>query len=666
MTDHVKEIALNLPRSGKRAIVLALDAAMCFLTVWLAWCMRLETWVAVTEPRLAWVGFASIAIALPLFVRFGLYRAIFRYAGWNAMLAVIQAIFLYGILFFSIFSLYSIQGVPRTIGILQPLLLFFGVGASRAIGYFWLGGAYIRLLEKRHWPGVLIYGAGHSGRQLARAMAESNGQRLLGFLDDDDRLHGHSLNGRPVFNPAELPELVERLNVTDVLLAIPSANRSARSAIITQLQKMPVHVRTMPGMDQLALGKVSLDDSRELDIEDLLARDPVPANDLLLNKHTRGQVVLVTGAGGSIGSELCRQLLGCHPAILLLFEQNEYSLYHIDQQLQQWCKDNGSDTRVVALLGSVCDKARIQRIMHTWQPHIVYHAAAYKHVPMVEHNPGEGVRNNVVGTWVCAQAARQTKVPHFVLISTDKAVRPTNTMGASKRLAEMVLQALADLEGSTRFSMVRFGNVLGSSGSVVPLFRRQIAAGGPITLTHTDITRYFMTIPEAAQLVVQAGAMARGGDVFVLDMGEPVQIADLARRMITLSGLRIKNEQTPDGDIAISVVGLRPGEKLFEELLIGDNPQTTEHQRIFRAQENYLPWPQLEAKLHQLLTCLNADDAHGLRQILIDVVEGFMPTDEVLDWCLLFSGESTQGMELKHHNNLLHDGFSPNLVGALQ
>ncbi|MDP3520540.1 MAG: nucleoside-diphosphate sugar epimerase/dehydratase [Hydrogenophaga sp.] len=565
----------------------------------------------------------------------GLYRAIFRYAGWNAMMAVVQAVAAYGVLFAAVFTLYGVQSVPRTVGILQPLLLFVAIGGVRAVGRFWLGGVYRRLLQRRHWPGVLIYGAGHTGRQLARALGDSHEQRLLGFLDDDDRLQGQSLDGRPVFAPRELPQLIERLNATDVLLAMPSASRSARNAILRHLQDLPLHVRTLPTMAELSSGKVTLNDARELDVEDLLARNAVAPNDLLLNKHTRGKVVMVTGAGGSIGSELCRQILACHPECLLLLEQSEFALYEVHQKLQQQCLQMEADTRVIPLLGSVCDKTRLLRIMCTWQPHIVYHAAAYKHVPMVEHNPTEGVRNNVLGTWMCAEAAQQAQVPHFVLVSTDKAVRPTNTMGASKRLAEMVLQALADQGGPTRFSMVRFGNVLGSSGSVVPLFRKQIEAGGPVTLTHPEITRYFMTIPEAAQLVIQAGAMAHGGDVFVLDMGEPVRIADLARRMITLSGLRVKDENHPQGDIAIAVTGLRPGEKLYEELLIGDNPQPTEHKRILRAHENHLSWVQLEPRLHALLTCLDADDVLSLRQCLLELVEGFTPTDEVVDWRLL-------------------------------
>lgn len=631
MSEGIKQQVLDLPRNVKRALVLTLDATLCLFSVWLAWCLRMEAWL-LPEGLHYWVGLASMALALPIFIRFGLYRAVFRYAGWNAMMAVVQAVALYGILFATLFTLIAFDGIPRTVGILQPLLLFIGIGSTRAIGRFWLGGIYQRILLRRHWPGLLIYGAGQAGRQLARALGDLQEYRLLGFLDDDDRLHGQSLDGRPVFAPSELPLLIERLNATDILLAIPSASRVARSQILMRLQDLPLHVRTLPSLNELSTGKVTLRDARELDVEDLLLRNVVAPNNLLLNKHTRGKLVLVTGAGGSIGSELCRQILACHPDCLLLLEQSEFALYEIHQKLQQLCEHLGVGTRLIPLLASVCDRARVLSIMSTWRPHIVYHAAAYKHVPMVEHNPTEGVRNNVMGTWVCASAARESHVAHFVLISTDKAVRPTNTMGASKRLAEMVLQAFAAQGGPTCFSMVRFGNVLGSSGSVVPLFRKQIELGGPVTLTHPDITRYFMTIPEAAQLVIQAGAMARGGEVFVLDMGEPVRIADLARRMITLSGLRVKDEHNPRGDIAITVTGLRPGEKLFEELLIGNNPQPTEHMRILRAQDDYLPWAQLEPRLNALVTFLDRDDVLGLRQCLLDWVEGFTPTDDVVDW----------------------------------
>jgi FlaA1/EpsC-like NDP-sugar epimerase len=456
---------------------------------------------------------------------------------------------------------------------------------------------------------------------------------VCGFLDDDARLHGHHLDGLKVYAPADLSRYVRKLAIKEVLLAIPSSPQRRRLEIIEALRPHPVHVRTLPGLSALASGKVEVADLRELDIEDLLGRDPVPPNGLLMNRHIHDKVVLVTGAGGSIGSELCRQIAGCRPARLLLVEHSEFALYSVHREL------SAAGVAVIPLLGSVCDEPRMVQILSTWRPHTVYHAAAYKHVPLVEHNPAQGVFNNVWGTLVCARAAQAAGVQQFVLISTDKAVRPTNIMGASKRLAEMVLQALAvpSREAAvgakgTCFAMVRFGNVLGSSGSVVPLFREQIARGGPVTLTHADITRYFMTIPEAAQLVIQAGAMASGGEVYVLDMGQPVRIMDLARRLIDLSGLQVRDADNPDGDIEIHVTGLRPGEKLYEELLIGDNPEPTAHARIMKAREAYLPWVALEAGLRELHRRLDANDVPGLKEMLASLVSGYQPEREVVDW----------------------------------
>ncbi|TCS72470.1 FlaA1/EpsC-like NDP-sugar epimerase [Sulfuritortus calidifontis] len=546
-------------------------------------------------------------------------------------MAVTKAMIAYGLLFAAIFTAYGVQGVPRTIGLIQPMLLLLAVGVTRAFASFWLGGLYQSQLKRAALPKVLIYGAGASGRQLAAALANSHEMRVVGFLDDDDRLHGHVLNGLPIYSPADLPGLVEALKVSDVLLALPSVSRRRRNEILNQMRQAHVAVRTLPSVTELAQGKVSTADLRELDIDDLLGREPVTPNHILLGKNIVGKVVLVTGAGGSIGGELCRQIQRIGPASLLMVEQSEFALYEIHQELQ--AKPGGA--RLVPLLASVQDAERMREIMATWQPDTVYHAAAYKHVPLVEHNPAEGIKNNVLGTLTAARAAVEQKVADFVLISTDKAVRPTNIMGASKRLAEMVLQALAATAPATKFSMVRFGNVLGSSGSVVPKFRQQIRDGGPITLTHPEITRYFMTIPEAAQLVIQAGAMARGGDVFVLDMGQPVKIMDLARRMIELSGLTVRDEANPDGDIEIEVIGLRPGEKLYEELLIGDNPKPTAHPRIMKAHEDFLPWPELEEKLKALKLALDVNDVAVVRAMLAQLVSGYQPSGEIVDWVYL-------------------------------
>lgn len=620
---------LSMPRAAKRLIVLTVDASLCVLTVWLAFYLRLGEFVALSGPAL-WAALASAAIALPIFIVFGLYRAIFRYAGWPALMTVSKAIAIYALIFSAIFTAMGVPGVPRTVGLIQPMLLLLTVGASRALARFWLGGLYQSQLKLAALPKVLIYGAGSSGRQLAAAMANSLEMRVVGFLDDDERLHGHVLNGLRIYRPDDLAALVESLSISDVLLALPSGNRQRRNEILASMRAAKVSVRTLPSVTELAQGKVSTSDLRPLDIDDLLGRDPVAPNHILLGRNVSGKVVLVTGAGGSIGAELCRQVLKLQPSVLLLIEQSEFALYSIHRELEG--KLGESSTKLLPLLASVRDQERMREIMSAWRPETVYHAAAYKHVPLVEHNPGEGLRNNVFGTLAAAQAAAASGVADFVLISTDKAVRPTNVMGASKRLAEMVLQALAANGATTRFSIVRFGNVLGSSGSVVPLFRQQIRDGGPITLTHPEITRYFMTIPEAAQLVIQAGAMGRGGDVFVLDMGEPVRIIDLARRMIELAGLSVRDDDHPDGDIAIEVTGLRPGEKLYEELLIGDDPQATSHPRIMKAREEYLPWPLLEQKLGKLQSALDANDVALLRQLLQHLVSGYCADEEIVDW----------------------------------
>jgi FlaA1/EpsC-like NDP-sugar epimerase len=542
-----------------------------------------------------------------------------------------------------------VAGVPRTVGIIQPILLLLFVGASRALARVWLGDQYLSILKRASRPKVLIYGAGTTGRQLAAAMANSHEMQVAGFLDDDDRLHGHVLNGQPIYNPADLDNLATTLNISDVLLAMPSLSRKRRNEILSQIRSAHVAVRTLPSVTDLAQGKVSISDLRELDIDDLLGREPVTPNHILLVKNIVGKVVLVTGAGGSIGSELCRQILAVNPAKLLLIEQSEFALYAIHQELEEKLAglDVATPPVLVPLLASVQDDDRMREIMSTWHPDTVYHAAAYKHVPLVEHNPAAGIKNNVLGTLRTAQAAAENGVSDFVLISTDKAVRPTNVMGASKRLAEMALQALAATQagtGATKFSMVRFGNVLGSSGSVVPKFRQQIRDGGPITLTHPEVTRYFMTIPEAAQLVIQAGAMAKGGDVFVLDMGQPVKIMDLARRIVELSGLTVKDEQNPEGDIEIAVTGLRPGEKLYEELLIGDNPKPTVHPRIMKAHEEFIPWAEFEAKLTALEMALNVNDVGVIRLMMQQLVAGYIPSDDIVDWVYLEQEAEAQAL----------------------
>ena len=622
---------LALPRWVKRLLALLTDICLCILAVWLAYYLRIDEWVRFSgdpqfRPELA-AGVALI-IAVPLFITHGFYRVIFRHSNLIAVNLVVRAFIFYGLAYVLVITVIGLPGVPRSIGINQPLLFLAGIGLSRAVAYFWLGKSYRRLLKRESIPKVLIYGAGIAGRQLANAMNNSQEMRVVGFLDGDILLHGQLLNGLKVYDPEELGSIVIDSGISTVLLALPSISRHRRNEILVKIKEAKVAVRTLPSVSDLAMGTVTVSDLRELDVEDLLGREPVLPNNVLLGKNVFEKIVLVTGAGGSIGSELCRQIIDIGPKKLILFEQSEYALYQIHNELERRILDR--DIEILALMGSVQDERLMTEVMLSIKPDTVYHAAAYKHVPLVEHNPIEGVKNNVFGTLTTARAALRAEVSDFVLISTDKAVRPTNVMGATKRLAEMVLQALADQNlpnNKTRLSMVRFGNVLGSSGSVVPKFRQQIRDGGPITLTHKDVIRYFMTIPEAAQLVIQAGAMAKDGDVCVLDMGEPVRIFDLAKRMIELSGLTYKDAEHPTGDIEISVTGLRPGEKLYEELLIGDNPQVTSHPRIMRASEEFLPWHKLQGKLDNLHETILANDPAGIRVLLKELVTGYQPQD---------------------------------------
>ena len=618
----MQHTVLGWPRSLKRLVVMALDVTMSVFATWLAFTLRLDTphW---PEGAQWWVYALAPALAAPVFVRFGLYRAIFRYTGQAALVTTAKAVAVYGGLLFGILLWLRWPGVPRSLGVLQPLLLLLMVGASRALARFWLAR-----LEGRHMANgrLLIFGAGTAGAQTAAALGVSSAFELLGFIDEDQRKVGRSINGVPVFSPAEVPDLITHRGVTDILLALPSASRERRNLILESLRSLPVHIRTLPALSDLTSGRVTVQDFKELDIEDLLGRDPVPPDKDLLASDLAGKVVLVTGAGGSIGGELCRQIVTERPRQLLLLDHSEFGLYEIHQELQGLNAAGSLDVELVPLLGSVVNRLRLAEICNTYRPNNIYHAAAYKHVPMVESNPAEGIFNNVFGTLYLAQAAIDSGVTRFVLVSTDKAVRPTNVMGASKRMAELILQAMALRPGdqpTPSFSMVRFGNVLGSSGSVVPLFRKQLAAGGPLTVTHAEVTRYFMTLAEAAQLVLQAGAMATGGDVFVLNMGEPVKILDLAQRMVELSGLKVRDEAHPDGDIEIAITGLRPGEKLFEELLIGDNPAPTAHLRIMKAHEECIEWPELEMHLQTLQLAAQADDPEGIKAVLKACVHGY-------------------------------------------
>ncbi len=608
---------LGWPRPVKQGVVVAMDICLSLVATWVAFSLRLDTpnWPDAMQMR---VYLLAPLLTIPIFIRLGLYRAIFRYTGQAALLTTAKAVTIYGALLQGVLIWAHWDNVPRSVGLLQPMVFLLLVGASRALARFWLAGR-----SNARQGLFLIYGAGMAGAQTAAALGMSGQYALQGFVDDDPTKIGRSINGVPVYAGMDVAMLVQREGVTDILLALPRVSRERRNGIIESLRHLPVHIRTLPGMADLTSGRVTVQDFRELDIEDLLGRDPVPPDTELLARDLAGQVVLVTGAGGSIGSELCRQIATQKPVRLLLLDHSEFALYGIHQELQALCNARELPVELVPLLASISHEARLMEICRHYRPHTIYHAAAYKHVPMVEFNPAEGIRNNVFGTLHMARVAQACGVARFVLVSTDKAVRPTNVMGASKRMAELILQAQATQSGVTCFSMVRFGNVLGSSGSVVPLFRRQLAAGGPLTVTHPEVTRYFMTIAEAAELVLQAGAMAGGGEVFVLDMGEPVRILDLARRMVELSGLTVRDDGNPDGEIEIIITGLRPGEKLYEELLIGNGPAATAHPRILKAHEAYMPWSMLERDLEALMSATDRDDVNAIKSVLTKCVQGY-------------------------------------------
>ena len=650
----LRDYLIRLPRRYKRLCQVLADVFLVWLSLWLAFVVRLGSFDEV-DPLggHAWLFALAPVLAIPLFIRIGMYRAVMRYLGNDALIAIAKAVTFSSLLL--ALAIYWYRDAPA----LVPRSLVFN--------YWWislmlLGG--LRLMLRQYVLGdwyagmlsvpfgrddgltrVAIYGAGAAGNQLAAALRMGRAMRPVAFIDDDADLANRVIAGLKVYKPRHIDQMIGDTGASEVLLAIPSASRARRREILANLERYPLHVRSVPGFMDLASGRVKVEDLQEVDIADLLGRDSVAPDERLLAHCIQGKVVLVTGAGGSIGSELSRQIVGLSPTVLLLLDHSEYNLYAIHAELEQQVSERALQLELIPILGSVGNADRLFDVMRTWGVDSVYHAAAYKHVPMVEHNIAEGVMNNVIGTLNCAQAAIQAGVSHFVLVSTDKAVRPTNVMGSTKRLAEMALQALSRetapvLYGQpgvnhvnrTRFTMVRFGNVLGSSGSVIPLFREQIRRGGPVTVTHPKITRYFMTIPEAAQLVLQAGSMGQGGDVFVLDMGSPVQIVELAKKMIHLSGLSVRSENNPAGDIAIQFTGLRPGEKLYEELLIGDNVTPTQHPMIMSANEACLSWAEFCNVLDRLLRGLDLDDFEQVRLVMRATVDGYSPREEIVDW----------------------------------
>lgn len=653
--DKMRAFLLSLSRRRKRTLQVAADILLVWFALWMAFLVRLGLDELINPfTTHFWLFLTAPIVAIPLFIRFGMYRAVMRYFGNDALIAIIKAVSLSSLILGIVVYWYSNHQnvVPRSIVFNYWWLSLILVGGLRlAMRQYFLGdwfaaAQHVPFTSREDGlPRVAIYGAGAAGNQLVAALRIGRVMRPVAFIDDDTSISDRVISGLQVYKPKNIQRMIDATDAQEILLAIPSSNRGRRREILGFLERFPLHVRSVPGFMDLASGRVKVDDIQEVDIADLLGRDAVPAQSELLERCIKGQCVLVTGAGGSIGSELCRQILNSNPTTLLLFEHSEFNLYSILSELESRITRESLPVRLLPILGSVRNEKKLVDVMRTWRVDTVYHAAAYKHVPMVEHNIAEGVLNNVIGTLNTAQAALQVGVANFVLISTDKAVRPTNVMGSTKRLAELTLQALSQeltpvLFGEksnvsqvnkTRFTMVRFGNVLGSSGSVIPLFYKQIKSGGPLTVTHPKITRYFMTIPEAAQLVIQAGSMGQGGDVFVLDMGEPVKIIELAEKMIHLSGLSVRSEKNPHGDISVEFSGLRPGEKLYEELLIGDNVVATQHPMIMSANEDYLSWETLKIKLVELLEAVDKDDYIRVRQILRETVIGYSPDGEIVD-----------------------------------
>ncbi|MBY5937628.1 polysaccharide biosynthesis protein [Marinobacter hydrocarbonoclasticus] len=620
---------LGLSRPVKRFVSVVTDALLLSFAAWAAFALRFEDLAWVPSNKQFLVSFATVLVTIAAFIKLGLYRAVIRYLSEHAFLAIISGVVVSS-LSLIVFGYLFQTLVPRSVPVIYGAFAFLLVAGTR-----FSVRALVRRSGEKVKDGVLIVGAGLKGMQLASALSQGVEYRPVGFISTVESNHKSLIGNLPVYSIKHIEKIIRKLDASRVLLALEDSTPVDRKALMQTLERLSVPVQTVPSMSELVSGQARINDIRDLEIEDLLGRDPVRPDAATVAKSLYGKSVMVTGAGGSIGSELCRQILIHKPRVLVLFEQSEFSLYSIERELQSINQIEGLGVSIHAVLGSVTHRRRCEAVMRAFGIQAVYHAAAYKHVPLVEHNVIEGLQNNVFGTWHTAEAAIAAKVERFVLISTDKAVRPTNVMGATKRMAELVLQGLAQRQNETVFSMVRFGNVLGSSGSVVPLFRDQIRDGGPVTVTHPDIIRYFMTIPEASQLVLQAGSMGEGGEVFVLDMGEPVKIADLARKMIHLMGLRERSSEHPNGDIEIIYTGLRPGEKLYEELLIGDNPQGTAHPRIMMAREASMTWPKVEDLMGRLAQASQSFDCGSVIALLKEAGTGYSPAGKTSDlvWC---------------------------------
>jgi len=628
---------VELPRRLKRLISVCTDCMMIPLALWTAISLK----IGHPDTNLSdWPAFlAVIAVSIPVFIRAGLYRAVIRFLGHKAIFAVALSVAISAVILGVVGMLFQIPVLTWSLVAIYSIVALLYVAGSRFVVRYYLLRRYLMPTVAR----VAIYGAGEAGANLSNLLLTTRAFDPVIFIDDNKGLRGRFVNGIKVQVPDHLPSLIKTHGIDRILLAVPSLTRRRRLEILTQLEPLGVHVQTVPDIEHLVTGKANLTDLREVDVADLLGRDAVPPKDGLFDACIRDRVVMVTGAGGSIGSELCRQIVGLHPRRLVLFEMSELALYNIERELRALAEKHAIQIDLIGLIGNAQDRFRLRDIFTAYRVQTVYHAAAYKHVPIVEQNVVAGINNNVIATWYAAEAAHEADVETFVLVSTDKAVNPTNVMGATKRFAEIVLQGLQRRGSKTRFCMVRFGNVLASSGSVVPLFNEQINAGGPVTVTHPEVIRYFMTIPEAAQLVIQAGSMAEGGDVFVLDMGKPVRIGDLARRMIHLAGLTVRDDKNPEGDIEIAYTGLRPAEKLYEELLIGNNVTGTEHPMILRAIEHSLPWDRVQEFLNEIMAAMSRFDCQRSLQLLSDVVAEYTPAPQPHD--LVWARQSTMSSD---------------------
>ncbi len=625
---------LNIPRYVKRFIVITNDICLSVISLWIAFYLRLDEFVYLSG-NISWVALISILISIPIFWMMNMYKSIFRYSGRSELITVFLAIVVYGMIFFFIIVIYSIPGIPRSIGILQPIVYFFAISASRLTARFILNEYSKTFKNDINIQNTLVYGAGLAGRQISLLLEKNVDIKVFGYIDDNVILQGQQINGQNIYSFEEAQNIIPKKKISHILLAIPSLSRNKRKKLIDKIEILKVKIQTLPSISDMMLGKLKISDIKDLDIEDVLGRDSVEPNYKLLSRNTSDKTVLITGAGGSIGSELCRQVLKLMPRNLILVDSSEHSLYEIHSEIDEIKKNNKDYLRVniFPFLLSIRNLNHLDEIFKTFNPDTVYHAAAYKHVPIVEENVNIGIDNNVIGTLELAKITLNNQVKDLVFISSDKAVRPTNIMGASKRLSEICLQSLFKNQSNkkTKLSIVRFGNVLNSSGSVIPKLKKQLIDGGPVTLTHENVTRYFMTISEAAQLVIQAGGLSSGNDIFLLDMGEPIKIKDLIQKVVNLSGLTLRDEKNLEGDIDIEIIGLRPGEKLFEELLISNKSEITEHSKIFKALDPFPEWDELKFKINALENSINSGDVECSVQLLSELVKEYNFNNKIFD-----------------------------------